>query len=82
MWHVTRDMWHVTCDTWDVTHDLFFWGVVNVLSKFQLPTATALTVCDLWNYEDLEEKADLMNESINQWITRLFIKQRRLHRVC
>ena len=63
-------MWHVTRD--------IFWGV-DILSKFQL---LALTVCDLWYYEDLEEKAHGLNKLINYWVTRLFIEQPRLHRVC
>ena len=40
-------------------------------------SSLALTVCDLCYYEDLEEKADRMNELM----TRLFIEQPRLHRV-
>ena len=42
MWHVTCDMWHVTRDTWHMTRDLF--GVVNILSKFQLPSSYLLFV--------------------------------------
>ena len=58
-WHVTRDMWHVTrCDTWQVTC-LAGWSFSQTFSFL------ALTVCDLWYYEDLEEKDELMNELIN-----------------
>ena len=35
---------------------------------------------DQW--EDLEEKADWLTESINQLITRLSVEQTRLHQVC
>jgi hypothetical protein len=42
---------------WNMTRDTF--GGVNILSKFQLPRA--LTVCDLWYYEDLEEKDEWIN---------------------
>ena len=50
-------MWHVTCDTWHVTSDMLGGGGgVNILSKFQLPT-----FCDLWYYEDTEEKDDSQN---------------------
>ena len=51
MWHVTCDMWHETC--------LGGWTFSQNLSSL------ALTVCDLWYYEDLEEKAHLMNQLIN-----------------
>ena len=47
-------MWHVTTDT--------FWGV-NILSKCQLPSSYR---CDLWYYEDLEEKDDLPNQLMNR----------------
>ena len=36
-------------------------GGVNIL-------CLALSVCDLWYYEDLEEKDDLMNEWMNEWM--------------
>ena len=52
-WHVTCDTWHVTCETWHV------WGGGWTFSQnFSSP---ALTVCDLWYYEDLEEKDDSLN---------------------
>ena len=62
MWHVTGDIWQVTCD--------MLWAV-NILSKFQL------SVCDLWYFEDLEEKDDLLSQSV----MKLFVRQHRLHRV-
>ena len=82
MWHMTCDTWHVTCDTWHVTRDTWhmtcdmLWGV-NILSKVQLPCSYGL-----WFLEDWEEKDDQLNQWINEWITRLFIEQPRLHRVC
>ena len=54
MLHVTCDMWHVTCDK--------LWGLTfpqNVSSLLNL------TLCDLWYFDDLEEKADSLAESIN-----------------
>ena len=51
MWHMTCDMWHMTC--------LGGWIFSQNFSSL------ALTVCDLWYYEDLEEKADSVNESMN-----------------
>ena len=68
MWHMTHDTWHVTRDIWH------FWR----RTFSQNFSSLALTVCDIWYYEDLEEKAD----SINEWVTRLFVGQPRLHRVC
>ena len=58
--HVTLDMWHVTRDMWHVTHDTF----VGVIFS-QNFSSLALTVCDLWYYEDLEEKDDWLCEWIN-----------------
>ena len=50
MWHVTHDTWHVvTRDTWHVTC-LGGWKFSQIFSSL------ALTVCDLWYYEDLEGK--------------------------
>ena len=48
MWHVIRDMWHMTC--------LGGWTFYPNFSSL------ALTVYDLWYYEDLEEKDDLLND--------------------
>ena len=56
MWHVTHDMWHVTHDTWHMTRDMF--GGWKFSQNF---SSLALTVCDLWYYEDLEEKDDRLN---------------------
>ena len=49
---VTRDMWHMTRDTWHV------WGGWTFSQIF---SSLALTVCDLWYYEDQEEKDDSLN---------------------
>jgi hypothetical protein len=67
-WHVTRDTGHVTC-----------FGGWTFSDNF---SSLALTVYDSWYYEDLEEKDQSLNEWINQSMTRLFIEQPRLHRVC
>ena len=58
MWHVTRDRWHVTLDIWHVT-SLGGWTFSQNFSSL------ALTVYDLWYYEDLEEKDESINQSIN-----------------
>ena len=49
MWHKTRDMWHV-------------FGGEHSLKNF---SSLALTVCDLWYYGYLEEKAHGLNQSDN-----------------
>ena len=56
VWHVTRDIWQVTGDTWHV------WGGWTFSQNF---SSLALTVYDLWYYEDLEEKDDSINELMN-----------------
>ena len=59
MWHETRDTWQVvTRDMWHVT----CFGVWTFSQNF---SSLALTVCDLWYYEDLEEKDDSLNQSIS-----------------
>ena len=70
-----NDMWHVTRDTWHVTRDTF--GGVNILSKFQLSSFYRIWFMILWRYYRKR-----MSDLINQWITRLFVGQPRLHRVC
>ena len=83
IWHLTFDMWHVTCNTWHVTHDMWhmtrdMFGGVNILSKFQLPSSYGLWFMILWR----SGGKGWLSKSVNQWITRLFIEQPRLHRVC
>ena len=63
---MTCDMWHVTCDTWHVlTRDTCHMTCLGGWTFSQNFSSLALTICDLWYYEDLEEKDELMNESIN-----------------
>ena len=64
---VTRDTWHVTC-----------LGGVNIPSKFQLPSSYGLWFMILWISGGKGWLSDWMNQSM----TRLFIEQPRLHRVC
>ena len=68
MWHVICDMWHVTPDMWHVTHDTWHVTCLGGWTFSQNSSSLALTVCDLWYYEDLEEKADSVNELINELI--------------
>ena len=39
-------------------------------------------VWDLWCFEDLEKKDDLLNQSISEIMMRLIVEQPRLHWVC
>ena len=58
MWDMTWDMWHVTRDTWHMKRDT--WNV-TCLGRWTFPqnfSSLALTVCDLWYNEDLENKAE------------------------
>ena len=71
-------MWHVTCGTWHMTRDMWHVTRLGGWTFSQNFSSLALTVCDLWYYEDLEE----MDDSVNELITRLFVGQSRLHRVC
>ena len=58
-WHVTRDTWTVTLDMWHVTR-LGGWTFSQNFSSL------ALTVCDLWYYEDILGKGWLwINQSVN-----------------
>ena len=56
------DMWHVTCDSWQVTRDMWHMTRLGGGQTFsQNFSSLALTVCDLWYFEDLEEKDDSLN---------------------
>ena len=59
MWYAKCNMWHVTCNTWDVT----CCGGWTFSQKF---SSLALTVYNLWYFEDLEENADWLTNLLNQ----------------
>ena len=69
MWHVTRDMWHVTRDMWQVTRDTWHVTHLGGWTFSQNFSSLALTICDLWYYEDLEEKDDWLNQWMNELIS-------------
>ena len=69
---MTHDTSHVTPD---MTCDK--WLGVNILSKFQLPSRSYSLAVMM--FEGLEEKYYQMNKSV---ITKVFVEQPRLHRVC
>ena len=56
MWHMRHDMWHMTHDIWNTG------GGENWLQILGL----ALTVWDLWHFEDWEGKDDSINELIKK----------------
>ena len=60
IWHMTCDTWNVTCDMWHVIHRVWWTFYQNFVSLL-----IALTVCDLWYFEDLEEKDNWMNQLMN-----------------
>ena len=53
MWHMTHGTWHMTC------LELGGWTFSQNFNSL------ALAVFDLWYYEDLEEKADLLTQLMN-----------------
>ena len=93
-WQVTGDRWQVTRDTWHVTCDMF--GEVNILSKFQLPSSYRLWFMILWRSGGKGSPTELINQLMSNKavcrtapatpglliMTRLFIEQPWLHRVC
>ena len=58
MWHMTCDKWHGTPDMWKVTCDMWWTFSKNVSSL-------ALMVWEWRRFEDSEEKADSVNQSMN-----------------
>ena len=50
-----------------------------LVSKFQVPGSNGLGVKV---FQDLEEKDRLINQSVNEWVTEVFVEQPRLNRVC
>ena len=60
MWHMTHETWHVTCDIWHVTCG--GWTFSHNFSSL------ALTVFELWYFEDLEKKADWLTDSVTESI--------------
>ena len=43
-----NDTWQMTGDTWHVTHDT--WQVVNIVSKFQVPSSNGLGFMMFWRF--------------------------------
>ena len=54
------------CDMWYVT-----WKVTRGEHRVKNVVSLALTVWELWFFEDLEGKDEWINEWLNEWITKL-----------
>ena len=71
MWNLTCDMWHMICDMWHMTRHTRHVTCCGGWTFSQNFNSLGLTVCDLWYYEDLEEKAasftDLINDEAVCW---------------
>ena len=48
MWHLTLDTWHVTRDKWHLLR--YAQGVMNIVSKFQVPSSYGLGVKVSWRF--------------------------------
>ena len=79
MWHMTCDTWHVTCDMWHMTCDMWHVTCCGGWTFSWNVSSLALTVCHLWYLKIWRKRiADWLNQSI----TKVFVEQLRLHRVC
>ena len=65
MWHVTCDIWHVTLDKWHVTRDSL--GVVNIASKFQVPSSNGLRVIIFWKFDIWHVTCDMWHVICDTW---------------
>ena len=74
-WRGRSDTWHVTHDTWHMTHSVG-WTFSQNFSFLALP------VWEWQCFEYISTNHQLLSYSITQLITKLFVEQPRLHRVC
>ena len=83
MWHLTSDTWHLTPDTLYVTRDNDMWHIVRGEHSLKM-SAPYLLGLGLFSVLKILNKwiTDLINQLINEWLTRVFVEQPRLHRVC
>ena len=58
----------MTGDMWHMTHGVGW----TVYEKF---SSLALKVGRLWCFEDLDEKDDRLNQSMSEWVTKVFVEQ-------
>ena len=57
------DMWNLTLDKWHVTHEMWYVTCCGGIYSLKIFSSLALTVCDLWYFEALEERmTNLINE--------------------
>ena len=79
-WHLTGDRWHMTRDMWHVTHDTWHIVLDEHSLKISAPQHFRFGIDSVWNI--FPQTMSYLPYLINEWITRLFIEQPRLHRVC
>ena len=74
MWHLTPDTWNLTPDTWHMTHDM--WHVVGYKHYIKIlpPLLLQFGCNDVLRFEGKFLLKDL--------VTKVFLEQPRLHRVC
>ena len=72
------ELWHVTCDTGHMTRDMWHRTGGGRWTFSQTFSSLALTVWEWRCSEDISTK----DESINEIMTKVFVEQPRLHRVC
>ena len=63
---------------WQMTRDMYMWWGVNILSKFQLPSSYGLGETVFWEYF-LKGWLSLL---LSPLMTKVFVEQPQLHRVC
>ena len=81
MWYVTCDMWHGTHDTWHMTHDTWHMTCYTCMEVTRWTFSLGHTDWDWRCFEDILTKGWL-NDWINELITKVFVEQPLLHRVC
>ena len=60
IWHLTRDISHVTFYMWHMTQDTK--GLVNIASKFQVPSSNSLGVMMFWRLAGKGSLTEWMNQ--------------------
>ena len=74
-WHLTPDTWHLTYDMWHVTQGGGWTFSQNFSSLLWFGIDSALKIFP-------QTMTELMNELINYSVTKVIVKQPRIHRVC
>ena len=80
LWHETCDMWHLTCDKWHMTCDM--WHLIGGGRWTFYQSFSSLAV--LLGSEGVSKifSQRLPSDSLTDLMTKVFVEQPRLHRVC